>query len=323
MIGAQVGLGIAKEDVRGTAETTADFYVPTISLTLDDKVEVINDESAYGRIEDSACSGVLNRYGEGELEGKVDLPTMGLLLLATLGESTSTVVEAGEVFNHVFTLAQSVQHPSLTLFLDDKVQDYKYALAMIDSLTIKVEKGNYAMINASFRSKAGVEDTVTSSYTQSFCGFLPKDFTLKLADTVANLGAGTTYGIQSFEINFEKNLEDEQNLGSVTFSDINNKQFSITGNFEMTFDEDAQVIKDYALDQTGRAMEITLQSDSIIGTASNPTLKVTLDEVKFTDPSKPYNNGDIVMMSVSFKAFMSKTNWKMVEAELTNTVTNY
>ena len=38
-IGALADVGIAKEAVRGTAESSASFWIPKMSLTMDDVIE--------------------------------------------------------------------------------------------------------------------------------------------------------------------------------------------------------------------------------------------------------------------------------------------
>ena len=71
-------------------------------------------------------------------------PRLGLLLLAALGQVSTTGPSESTVYSHAFSVLQSAQHPSLTLFLDDENQDYRYALGVLTGLDINVLLGAFA-----------------------------------------------------------------------------------------------------------------------------------------------------------------------------------
>lgn len=68
-LGRFTDIGIAKEAVRGTAETTASFYLPKVSLSCDDGIEQVKDESSLGVIEDSPNAAITGKFASGEIEG--------------------------------------------------------------------------------------------------------------------------------------------------------------------------------------------------------------------------------------------------------------
>ncbi|MCK5015454.1 MAG: hypothetical protein KAS32_00115 [Candidatus Peribacteraceae bacterium] len=329
IIGAEANIGIAKEAVRGTVETTATFWMPKAELTVDDKADMAIDDSTIGVIEDARCQAVVNKFAEGDFAGSIKLDFMGLLLLSTLGSvSTSLDDPEATVNTHTFNVLQSIQHPSLTLFIADGENDFRHPLGMIASYGISAELDSFIKVNVAFRSKVGVLEGggLTPVYsTDDFCGFIPKDMEFKVATDVAGLDGASAIGIRTIDFTIEKNVEDDRVLGSVDPVDINNKQMSIEGSMEIVFDDTiAQAFKDDMLGDIAKAMRIKMvNSDVTIGATSNPTLQFDFNKVKFTEFTRNYGNGDIVTASVSFKALYKQSEAKMIEAVIINTVDSY
>ena len=185
----------------------------------------------------------------------------------------------------------------MTIFQDDPNQDYKYALAVIDTLDFDISLGNFAKYVAGFRSKPGETATLTPSYTAENL-FLPQHGTLKTASNLAGLGAASTIDIRSVKLSMKSNLEDDMKLGSVTTVDILNKQFSVEGSLELVFNDNT--FKTEMLADTAKAMRIRLtNSDVTIGSTLNPQMTIDLAKVKFSNFSRNYSNNDIVVGVVS------------------------
>jgi hypothetical protein len=320
-IGRLADIGIAKEAVRGTAETSATFYLPKTSLTYDDGVEQVVDESSVGVIEDSADASVVGKFGAGEIEGLIGDKSFGLLLLAALGTVSTSGPSQTTVYTHTFSVQEDAQHDSLTLFLDDPNQDYKYALGMIESLEIDATIGQFAKFMAAFRSKVGATATLSPSYTAEN-KFLPQHGSLSYASTLSGLSSPTTVNVRSVKLKIEKNVEDDRKLGSLDAVDILNKQFAVEGSFELVFD--ANTFKTEMLADTAKAIRLRLtNSDVTIGTNLNPQITIDLAKVKFSNFEKSYSNDDIVVAAVDFKAFYSISDSKMITVELINTQSSY
>lgn len=318
-IGAQADFGIAKETTRGTAESTATFYIPKVSLSLDDKIEQAMDENSVGVIEDMTNAYIVNKYAEGEVEAKVGDKSIGLMLLATLG-SVSTGTVSDSAYTHTFSVLQSSQHPSLTLFVDDNNQDYKHALGMITSFELNAEVGSLVTYKAGFRAKVGATATLSPSYTAENV-FLAQHATFKTASTAAGLDAASTINLKSINFTINKNVEDDRALGAVEPVDILNKQISVEGSMELVFN--ANTMKTEMLADTLKAMRVQLTSDVLIGTSSVPKLTFDFNAVKFSEISRNYGNGDIVTLSVSFKAFYKLADAAMISAVLINAQSSY
>jgi hypothetical protein len=320
-IGRQADIGIKKESVRGTAESTATYYLPKISMSLDDGIEQVIDESSIGVIEDATNASIVAKFAEGELEGNIQDSSFGLLLLNALGAVSTSGPSQTTVYTHTFSVGQDAQHDALTLFLDDGNQDYKFALAMIESLGIDISLGQFAKFNASFRSKKGETATLSPSYAAANI-FLPQHGTLKTATNLAGLGAASTIDIRSVKLEIMKNLEEDRKLGSLDAVDILNKQFACEGSIELVFNDNT--FKTDMLADTAKAMRIRLtNTDVTIGSSLNPQLTIDLAKVKFSNFQKNYSNDDIVTATVDFKGFYSLADTSMITMELINTTASY
>ncbi len=125
-IGRLADVGIAKEAVRGTAESAASYYLPKLSVSYDDGIEQAIDESSLGVIEDSPNAAVVAKFASGEIEGNIYDKSFGLLSSPLLAVSPPQALPRPRFYTHAFSVQQDAQHDSLTLFLDDPNQDYKY-----------------------------------------------------------------------------------------------------------------------------------------------------------------------------------------------------
>ncbi len=321
-IGRLVNLGIGKETTRGTAVTPT-YWIFKTELDWQEKFEQAVDESSVGVIADAVGAEIVKRWAEGSFGGNITDRSIGLILLSLFG-SVSSSLKGGEstVYEHTFSLSNSVQHPSLTLGIDDVWQDYQFALAMIESLEIKYERGKFITYTANFKSKKGADASLTASYTAENL-FRPQDFVFKIADNLSGLDSASAVSIKSATLRFEKNLEIDDVLGSVDPADILNKQFVCTGTIEAVF-EDESTFKDVALGDEAKALRFDLENSAVtIGSSSHPKLKIDLAKVKFNEITRATPIGDLVMQTIGFKAFYSLSDSKLFNCVLTNTVSSY
>lgn len=320
-IGRLADVGIAKEAVRGTAETSATFWVPKLSMSVDDVIDQAIDESSIGVIEDATGASIVGKRSEGEIEGVVSDKSIGLILLSALGSVSTSGPSQTTVYTHTFTVLQSAQHPSLTIFQDDPNQDYKYANGVIDSFELDASLGAFAKFTAGFKAKLGATATLTPSYTAENT-FLPQHATLKTASAIAGLTAASALDIRSVKLSIKANVEEDMKLGSIAPADILNKQYSVGGTIELVYTD--ETFKTDMLADTAKAMRIRLSNtDVTIGSSLNPQITVDLAKVKFSNFVRNYGNDDIVTATVDFKAFYSLTDTKMISVELVNTTTSY
>lgn len=320
--GKLVDFGIAKEGTRGTAESTATYYIPKASLNYDDKIEQIIDEANRGVLEDTTLVELYKKFAEGELVAPIEDQSFGLILLALLGSvSTSANDPESGVHTHTFSVGQSSQHPSLTLFVDEENQDYTYALGMIASLNLEVSMDSYAQFTAGLRSKAGATATLTPSYTTQN-RFLGKHATFKTASAQSGLSGASAKSIRSLSLEFTKEIEDDDALGNEQAVDILNKSFAVSGTIEAIYDD--QTYKTEMLADTVQALRITLENTGVtIGAATNPKLEIDLHAIKFSNVVRNFGNTDIVTVTADFKAYYKAADSKLITATLINTASSY
>lgn len=319
-LGRLVDFGIKKESVRGTAETSALYWIPKVTLSFDDQIEQVIDEASTGVLEDANDAKITKQVAVGSLETKVGSKTVGLFLLALFGTDTPSG-PTDSAYTHTFSVAQNSQHQALSLFINDGNQDYKHPLGMITDFTLTVGLGAFAMFSVGLRSKIGATTSNTPSYIAE-TNFLPKHATFKIAATQSALTGASATNIRMLKLKFDKNVEDDMALGSNDPADILNKEFSIEGELEYVFNANTEKLN--MLGDTVQALRITLNNtDVLIGVSSTNQLQVDLHAVKFSEFKRNYANKDITTASVKFKAFYKAADSKMVTCTLINDVASY
>jgi hypothetical protein len=320
-IGRKIEIGIAKETTRGTAAAPS-YWLAKMNATIDEKFEGVVDENSIGVIEDAQDFKITKKWAEGEIGGKLTDRSFGLFLLAALGTVASST-KSGEsaVYEHAYSVQQDTQHDTLTLEMKNPNEQLAFANGALSSLGIKAELGNFVEFTANVMAKAGAAATSTPSYTAENA-FLAKDVNVKFATNLAGLGAASAIKVKNVELSIEKNLESDDVLGSIAPNDFLNKQFTITGAIELLYD--ATTYKALALAGTQRAMRIAITDTAVtIGTGSNPTITIDLAKVKLTEWAKTSDNNELIKETLTFKAFYSTADSKMLNLQLVNTVAGY
>jgi hypothetical protein len=325
-IGRLLQFGIAKETVRGTPESAASYWIPFSELDFNEKFTLVEDDQSRGIIEDTVGQSKVKEWAEGSLKAPIADKHFPLILLSILG-SLSTGANAdgsGTIKDHTITVSQSSQHQALSLFLDDPLaaQDYKHGNGAISSLEIHYELNRFLDYTLGLKAKKGATATLTPSATTEN-RFLPQHLTFKLASSYSGLGAASAMSIRSLNLKIEHNLEDDDVLGSTAPADFLNKQFSIEGTLEATWNNETDY-KTAALATTAKAMRIDLvNSDVTIGSAANPRIRIDLAKVIFKEITRSIKINDIVRQTLAFKAHYSITDSLMISALATNAVASY
>ncbi len=318
-IGRRTALGIGKESARGTA-VAASFWEKQVEVSIDDKIEALPNTAAFGQIEDALETDIVKSWSEGSITANVKNETIGLWLLSLMGAEAAPALVGGEtiVYDHAFSVSNTNQHQSLTISFDDPVQDYRFPLAMVSDIEFVLETGKLAQFKVGFMARTGETATNTPAYNANDQIFTPQSITLKTASNVAGLGAASNINIKKASIKIEKNVFDDMSLGSVTPTDYLNRQFTVSGEIEILFENESDW-KTYELAGTKRAMLIDLKNTGVtIGTAANPRLQIQLPKVAFTDLQRDIKNDDIVTQKVSFKGLYSTADTSMLLLTLRN-----
>jgi len=320
IIGKFIELGVGVEKVRGTAQLTAEKWFKKITASIVEKSEKKDDESTMNVLSDSLNTRVVKKWIEGDLEGNAHADAIGYLLYNLYGAVASVNV-SGSVYTHTFTLANSIEHASLTLFAKDgAVQQLSYDNCMISTLELTAVVDDYVKFTASFMGKASNSNSDTPSYDTEY-DFIGKDVTVKFADTEAGLVGATALCAKELSINFDTGLINDFCLGSYTPNDLYNAKMAIEGEFTLNYDDNT--FKDLYLADTNKYMEITIQGAADIGGGNNPKIVILLNQVQIKEWTREGGNDELITQPISFKAFYNETDSQQSKITLTNLTTEY
>ena len=323
-IGRQYNVGIGRETVRGTPRVSA-YWLPVTDVSIDEKINQIKYDNTFGVIENMVDADRVKQFAEGTLSSVINDDSFGLILNATLGTAGVTG-PTDSAYTHTFTVAQTATHQSLTINVSEPnasgASSKQYPLAMVDSLDLNFEVGAYPTYEMAFVSNVTTSTTTTVAYT-SPNNFKPNQGELRIATTYGGVASGTAYTVRKVNLSVSKNLEDDDNIGSISATDRLNKQFAVSGSFELVYDN-RQFIDTEMLGNTTRAMQIRfVNTDRLIGASTNPSVTIRLARVKFQEVAKNISKDDITMHTVNFEGFYSTTDSRMIDVVLVNSVVSY
>lgn len=322
IIGRLNSVGIGKETVRGTAVAPG-IWVPWTDVEYDDQVKTKEDEAAIGRLENTDGEIVTLKYGKVKIKSKIKDKSIGYLLLSLFGTNTPVAKSApnATVYDHTFSVAQSVSHQSLTLSLKGPNDDVAMPNCVVDSLKIDSKAGDFVRFEANIMGKASASASQTVSFTaeNDFCA---KHLTFKKASAQSGLAAAAAISIRSFNMEIKTNAMLEEVLGSNTPNDILNQSFEIKGSVTLVHSDSTYPV--LMLAGTYQALRFDFQNtDVTIGTSSNPGLQIDLHRASIQNYSRKMGLNDLIEESFDFTAHYSLTDSKMITAVLTNLQTAY
>lgn len=321
-IGRKFNVGIGKESVRGTA-VAASYWIPKMDFKHDDKIDVVVDESSVGVIEDAQGQDIVAKYSEGELSGRVMDTSLGLWLKALMGTDTPAQVSSSTAYDHVFTVTESAQHPSLTVSVAEPNAStgLRYTLSVVDNMEFNFEIGAYATFKVAFRGNANASATNSASFTAENA-FLPQHGAFQYAATYAGLSSPTTLTIKKCNFKVSKNIEDDMVIGSVVANDRYNKQFVVEGTIELLY-TDRTWIDTVMLGGLTKAFRLVFaNTDVTIATSYNPTITFDFAKAQLREVAREIANNNIVKQTLNFKAYYSLTDALMFKATLRNLVSS-
>lgn len=330
-IGKLLQIGVAVESTRGTAKTSAQYWLAVDDWAIEEKFANAVDTQVYGRIEDNVSQTRVKDWAEGSIKCPLGGTTAAVIFRSLLG-SSAAVLKSGEtkIFDNYATVAQNIQHPSLTLFIHDPIAtatgataDYSHANAMVNKVSIDYSLGNFVMMDVGVRAIRGSAAAVAFVPSQVVeTRFVPQYMSFKVASAYASNGLtnAAVIRIKNAKITIDQNIEDDDTLGNTAPRDFLNKEFSIEGTIEAIWQNESD-FKDAAIANTPKAMRLDItNSDVTEGVSSNPKLRIDLARVHFTEISRPVKIKDVMYQTLGFKAAYSVTDGFMVQAIFTNSV---
>lgn len=297
-VGRRGTLGLAIEATRGTAVNPT-FFVPWATMSFKDTVEEAREEQGMGKIADGDSKYVTMKMGEGEVEAQLYDKAMGVILTGLIG--AVPVTTGSNPYTHTYTLSQTNQGKSVSLYWSDPDRSDMYALGMLDSLSIKVEPSGIVNYTIGFKSKVGKTWTTQSANFSSLGNkFLHQHLQFRLASAVGGLSAATPISLKNLELNFSRNTIFDSTMGTVEPEDILNQQLSVEGSISLNLEDDTY--RGYMLNGTYRAMEV-----KFVGSSSS-SLQFQFPRVDFSEWEPDYTLNEITKQNINFKANYDAAN---------------
>lgn len=294
------------------------------SFDFDDKIETKEDESSLWNKIDISDIEVVREYAEWNIELKASANNIWNFLYSILWKKvTSTVVES-KVFNHLFTINNDWENPSLTIFTKEPNWDFHYPLALISSLSISAQVWESIMITASFKSKKWVSDNLSATYQTDY-SFKAKNSKLKIADKESALNNASLDCIESFELVIDKESIEAFCLNNWNEPvDILDWKISISWSITAVFSDNDY--KNKALNWKEFALLFALEDKSVKiwnENGKHPLLEFILPKVKFVDYTRSKWNDELVKVNLNFKAYQNESWVEPIKVKLQNWVSNY
>lgn len=319
-IGRNKAVGVGIESERGTA-VAAQFWVRHLGLGFKRMGETVQNESALNRREKFSDSETVKQWAEGALDGKVNSKSFGVILLGAFGTVETSANGAG--YDHVFSLNQSNTSQSLTLSKVDGTVSRRHALAMIKSLEVSVETGDYVKFTADIVAKQGTSSSETVAYVEEY-EFTSKNAYVKFGDVddVADAQGNIASAIKSAKITIDLGAEATHELGDTEPAEIHGGAVEVTG--EVVARHSDTTYEDMYHNNTKKSVVIGFVNTAVdLGGGLNPALEFELPKVAVTDFDTSDELDSIIEQTMGLTGELSLTSGYAVKATLTNDVAEY
>lgn len=314
-VGRRGTLGIAIEATRGTAVSPT-FWVPNVTMSFGDRTETAREEQGQGVIADSDSNYVVMKMGEGEVEAQLYDKALGVILTGVLGAAPSS--SGVNPYTHAYTLSNSNQAKSVSLYWKDPDRSDMFALGMVNTFQISVEPNGIVNYTIGFMSKTAKDwASQTPNFTSLGSKFLHQHLQVRLADTVGALSAATAISLKSLELNINKNTMFDSVMGTIEPEDIINQQLSVEGSLELNLEDDTY--RDYMLNGTYKAMEVKLLR------SASSSLTFQFPRVDFSQWEPDFTLNETAKQTINIKANYDQANALDIisTASLINTQPSY
>lgn len=291
-------LGIGVESVRGTAVAPT-YWMPWAKMSFFDKINSVAEEQGMGNIADQDSFYVTMSMAEGDIDAQLYDIGLGYVLSSLLGAVPSST--GANPYTHTYTLSQSNQAKSLSLYWKDPNYSLMFPLAVAESLKISVTPSGLVEYSVHFKSKKSRDWTSQSAdFTTPGNKFTHQHAHLKLASNIAGLSGATELSLKSYELNISRNTTFDEVIGTAEPEDVLSQQLTIEGSLSLNHEDDT--LRGYMLNNTYRSMEFALNKS----TSSSLTMK--FPRVSFMEWETDLTLNEIAKQKINFKANYDAVN---------------
>jgi hypothetical protein len=320
-VGRQEELGIGIESVNGTPITTPQRWVKHVTSDVISRVEKAVDDNVRGVLEDSEGARKVREWFDGDLGGIAHVDVLGYILANIYG-TINTSSLGNNVYSHVFSLEQDVQHQSLTIFRKDAdAAQQKYGGGVINTFELNATTDDYVRFTANIICANEASDASTPTYNTEY-DFVSRDITVKMADTEGGLATAPALPLKTVDVRFDTGAISDFIVGSYNPSNYNAKM-AIEVEFTKNFVD--ETFEDLFKANTYKYMQITIEGETTIGSggSNKPKVVVLLNRVQVMDWSRSGGSDELVEETVTLKAFYNQTDSEQSTTTLQNLTASY
>lgn len=314
-VGRRGALGIAIEATRGTPVVPT-YWMPFVKMSFQDKINSAAEEQGMGNIADQDSFYVTMQMGEGDIDAQIYDTGLGYILASLLG--AVPVTTGGSPYTHTYTLSQTNQAKSLTLYWTDPDRSYIFPLAVVESLKVSVTTSGIVEYTVHFKSKRARQwTTQTPSFTSVGDKFLHQHLQFRLAANVGALSAATAISLKNLEMTINRSTIFDEVMGTAEPEDILSQPIGIEGSLSLNLEDDTY--RNYMLDGTYRSMEVKFLR------SSSSSLQLQFPRVSFMEWEPDFTLNEIAKQKINFKANYDAANALDIvsTAVLVNSKTSY
>ncbi len=313
-------IGIGVESVWGTAVAPSSYpRIRSVGLNASYNKKLVDDTAGtrkgFGRTVN------LSHLVEGDLSTYAYSDDMGWWLRGVLGgDVTTTALSNG--YNHIFEqqAVASGALPSYTIVADKGVETVRWYGARIGSLKLSAAND---IVETTVGISAVDEDTTTTytvSSDQDLDPFTFNQVTIKMGATLAAASGATAVPLDSWEFNYDNQLQTRFQSGSAGASRIDPLIAMCNGSFTKFYE--GTDFNSWFKADTERAV-IIQATGGLIGGSDYHRLTISLPRVSFMTSERPYEAGNLIVESVTWEALYDTVLEYMVQVSLDNDKANY
>lgn len=297
-VGRRGTLGVASEVTRGTPVEPA-YWFPFAKMSFMDSTEVAVESQGLGKIADQDSQYVTFQFGNGSVDAEIYDSGLGFILQSLLG--VKDVVTGGGPYTHTYTLSQTNQAQTLSLYWSDPDRSYLFPMAVVDSLKVTVDPKGMVEYTVTFMSRKARDWAVkTPNFTSVGSKFLHQHLQFRLASTVGSLSAASETPLKNLEFTIARNAINDELLGTVEPDDILSQQLGISGMLTLNLTDDT--FRSNMLNGTYEAMEIKFVNDA------NSSLQLQFPRVAFDKWAPDWTLNAIASQKINFTCNYDKAN---------------
>lgn len=262
-VGARREIALVKESTRGTAESiSAGSAIPHKGYDFMPKKESVERVPGIGHIAHKRETELVKEFCQGGIPIDLTAEKAGDIANMVMGQAPdSSSDEGGGYYLHTWSLFNSNQHLAYTVGVKDpQYGTFRAARGMLNQLSLSVSPDDYVQAVIDLMADKAADNTFTPSYLSSDEFYKPQQVEVKFASSYAGLGAASETLLENFNMTINKNTAFVWVAGQTNPKDIVNQRISITGDFELPYED--TTFRTLALGDGVKAMRITITHGS-------------------------------------------------------------